>query len=135
MNKKVVIIAIALVIGIFCFSQFSDEPKEKVDNKNAYTVQNYANAGGGNAAAGKNTYTTNYNYTTRSTVKTTCSACKGSGSKICSGCNGAGKTYRTKNSVNFGNGAATYTVSSKCVQCNGNGTTTCIYCGGTGMLS
>lgn len=135
MNKKVVIIAIVLVAGIFCYLQLNDESEKEISNKPSYTLQSYADVGGVDVIIDDNdTYVPNYDYGAVAGMQTQCPICHGDGKSPCSGCDGLGKTYQTKDSVNFGYGSSSYEVSSSCRQCGGSGKTPCMYCGGDGLL-
>ncbi len=61
-------------------------------------------------------------------TNTNCSICHGNGRVTCNMCDGKGKFFSTRDSIDLGGGSSSYQISSTCKTCAGSGMMDCIYC-------
>lgn len=118
---------------------YSDYVSSVNPNSSTGTKNNTDYSSKGNSGYSNNSYhyydNYNYNYDNSKKYQSTCCRCGGSGTVVCTSCDGSGKMSHTHTSPSFGMGGSSYySTYSKCYACSGKGVTKCLLCGGDGLV-
>ncbi len=130
MKKFLAVCAVILVVAAYLGVFDEDEPQQTYVQSN-YPVQNYSYAVPDYAFQDPPSYAFGGSETAATTIDRQCRTCGGSGD--CPDCNGTGKIYRTRYSIDLGAGSTKYETPQQCPLCGHSGD--CYKCGGTGRRS